>query len=123
MIRSALAVAAASIAASVTFSPPVLAQDETDQRFGTVHFETSCNEVAQRRFDRAMRYQHSFWYRESRGLFEDPLAADPECAIAYWGIALSLLFNPHVPPPVQNLALGLAALEKGRTLGAKTQRE
>jgi len=43
MIRSALAVAAASIAASVTFSPPVLAQDETDQRFGTVHFETSCN--------------------------------------------------------------------------------
>jgi hypothetical protein len=56
MVRSALAVAAASIAASVSFSPPVLAQDETDQRFGTVHFETSCNEVAQRRFDRAMRY-------------------------------------------------------------------
>ena len=66
MIRSALAVAAASIAASVSFPQPVLAQDETDQRFGTVHFETSCNEVAQRRFDRAMRYQHSFWYRESR---------------------------------------------------------
>ena len=58
-----------------------------------------------------------------KGLFDEALAADPECAIAYWGIALSLLFNPHVPPPTQNVALGLAALEKGRALGAKTQRE
>ncbi len=123
MIRSALAVAAASIAASVSFSPPVLAQDETDQRFGTVHFETSCNEVAQRRFDRAMRYQHSFWYRESKELFEEVLKADPDCGMAYWGIALSLLNNPHAPPPVGNLPIGLAAVEKGKAIGAKTQRE
>src|SRR5262249_30018143 len=56
-------------------------------------------------------------------LFEEALAADPGCAIAYWGVALTLLFNPHVPPPTQNLGLGLAALEKGRSLGAGTQRE
>jgi hypothetical protein len=90
---------------------------------GTVHFETSCNEVAQRRFDRAMRYQHSFWYRESKELFEEVLKADPDCGIAYWGIALSLLNNPHAPPPVGNLPLGLAAIEKGKATGAKTQRE
>src|SRR5215472_12449527 len=123
MIRSALAVAAASIAASVSFSPPVLAEDESDQRLGTVHFETSCNEVAQRRFDRAMRYQHSFWYRESKELFEEVLKADPDCGIAYWGIALSLLNNPHAPPPVGNLPLGLTAIEKAKAIGAKTQRE
>jgi hypothetical protein len=70
MIRSASAFAAASIAASIAFSQPIVGQEETDQRLGTVHFETSCNEVAQRRFDRAMRYQHSFWYRESKELFE-----------------------------------------------------
>jgi tetratricopeptide (TPR) repeat protein len=123
MIRSAFAVAAASIAASFACSQPVVAQDETDQRFGTVHFDTSCNEVAQRRFDRAMRYQHSFWYRESKGIFEEALKADPECGIAYWGIALSLLNNPHAPPPVGNLPLGLAAIEKAKAVGAKTQRE
>ena len=39
------------------------------------------------------------------------------------GIALSLLFNPHIQTPPENLALGLAALEKGRALGARTQRE
>jgi tetratricopeptide (TPR) repeat protein len=123
MIRSALAVAGASIAASVSFSHPILAQEETDQRFGTVHFETSCNDVAQRRFDRAMRYQHSFWYRESKEIFEEAIKADPECGIAYWGIALSLLNNPHAPPPVGNLPLGVAAIEKAKAVGAKTQRE
>jgi hypothetical protein len=104
-------------------SQPVVGQADVDQQLGSVHFATSCNEVAQRRFDRAMRYQHSFWYRPAKELFEEALAADPECAIAYWGIALTLLFNPHVPPPAQNLALGLGALEKGRALGALTQRE
>jgi tetratricopeptide (TPR) repeat protein len=123
MIRSAFAFAAASIAASVSFSQFTFSQEETDQRLGTVHFETSCNEVAQRRFDRAMRYQHSFWYRESKELFEEVLKADPDCGIAYWGIALSLLNNPHAPPPVGNLPLGLAAIEKGKAIGAKTQRE
>jgi len=123
MIRSAFAVAAASIAASFSFSQPIFGQDETDQRLGTVHFDTSCNEVAQRRFDRAMRYQHSFWYRESKELFEEVLKADPDCGIAYWGIALSLLNNPHAPPPVGNLPLGLTAIEKAKAIGAKTQRE
>jgi hypothetical protein len=56
MVRSASAIAAASIAATLSVSRPALSQEETDQRLGTVHFETSCNEVAQRRFDRAMRY-------------------------------------------------------------------
>src|SRR5215813_14941877 len=106
MIRSAFAVAAASIAANVSFSQPIFGQEETDQRLGTVHFETSCNEVAQRRFDRGMRYQHSFWYRESKEIFEEVLKADPDCAIAYWGIAQSLLANPFNPTPANNLTNG-----------------
>src|SRR5262245_15713536 len=126
MTRASLAAAstiAAAIAASMPGAQPAFGQVDSDQRLGRVHFETSCNEVAQRRFDRAMRYQHSFWYRESTAIFEEVLNVDPECAIAYWGIALSLLYNPHAPPPPENLPLGLAALQKGKTVGAKTQRE
>ena len=119
-IVTAMAVAAT---AWIAFAPPVSGEDETDQRFGTVHFATSCNETAQRRFDRAMRYQHSFWYQSSKEIFEDVLKADPACGIAYWGIALSLLYNPHAPPPVPNLPLGLAALQKAKAVGAGTQRE
>jgi hypothetical protein len=90
---------------------------------GKVHFATSCNEVAQRRFDRTLRYQHSFWYRESKEIFEEVLKADPECGIAYWGIAQSLLANPFNPTPPKNLSEGLAAVEKGKAVGAKSQRE
>ena len=67
MRASLFAVTIASVATLGCFAPPAIAQQDTDQRFGTVHFETSCNEAAQRRFDRAMRYQHSFWYRCVQG--------------------------------------------------------
>jgi hypothetical protein len=94
-----------------------------DDKLGSVHFETSCNAAAQAEFDRGMLYQHSFWYRASQKAFESALKKDPDCGIAYWGIALSLLNNPHGAPPPSNLPLGLAALEKGRAIGAKTERE
>jgi hypothetical protein len=42
-----------------------------------------------------------------------------ECAIAYWGIALSLLYNPHAPPPPDNLPSGWLPSNK-EALGAKT---
>jgi hypothetical protein len=101
---------------------PVFGQSD-DKKLGTVHFETSCKPEAQMLFDRAMLYQHSFWYRASQRVFEDVLKADPECGIANWGIALSLLWNPHTVPPVKNLADGAAALERAKDIGAKTQRE
>ena len=105
------------------FGGPSVAQENAEQKLGTVQFATSCNETAQRRFDRAMRYQHSFWYTASKEIYEETLKADPECAIAYWGIALSLLNNPHSPVPAPNLPLGLAAIEKAKAIGAKSQRE
>ena len=108
---------------AVTGSAPAIAQDEVDQKFGKVHFATTCNDVAQRRFDRAMRYQHSFWYAESKEIYEEAIKADGECAIAYWGIALSLLNNPHGAIPAPNLPLGLAAIEKAKAVNAKSERE
>ena len=56
-----------------------------------MQFETSCKPAAQKLFNQGMLYQHSFWYRASQRTFEDVLKADPKCAMAYWGIALSLL--------------------------------
>jgi tetratricopeptide (TPR) repeat protein len=102
---------------------PAAAQDNTDQQLGQVSFQTSCNDVAQRRFDRAMRYQHSYWYRQAREIFDEALKADPSCAIAYWGIALGLWDNQHNPPPAPNNAPALEAIRKAQAIGAKTQRE
>jgi hypothetical protein len=123
MMREFWFAAALAAIATLGASSPVLAQDEADQKLGKVHFATTCNEVAQRRFDRGMRYQHSFWYAESKSIYEEAIKADPDCAIAYWGIALSLLSNPHGAIPAPNLPLGLAAIEKAKAIGANSERE
>jgi hypothetical protein len=109
-------------AAGISISQPVLAQPALET-LGKVHFETSCTPDAAAAFDRAMLFQHSFWYRASQRSFEAALKADPGCAIADWGIALSLLWNPHTAPPAKNLADGAAAIAKGKDVGARTERE
>jgi hypothetical protein len=101
----------------------IAAQPHSGQHLGEVHFQTSCNAAAQAHFDRGMRYQHSFWYRESKASFEEALRTDRECAIAYWGIAQSLLANPFNPTPPKNLLEGRAAIQKATQLGAGTARE
>jgi hypothetical protein len=121
MIKAPIAIAAAA-AAGLLLAQPALGQSDIN-KLGTVHFETSCKPEAQKLFDTGMLYQHSFWYRASQQVFADVLKADPECGIAYWGIALSLLWNPHVAPPAKNLAEGAAAIAKGKSVGANSQRE
>jgi hypothetical protein len=121
MIKTSFVVAAAA-AVGLSSTQPASGQSD-GQKLGTVHFETTCKPEAQKLFDSGMLYQHSFWYRASQRVFEDVLQADPECGIAYWGIALSLLWNPHVAPPAKNLAEGAAAIAKGKSVGAKSQRE
>jgi hypothetical protein len=116
------ALASAAALASLFAAAPGLAHDGKDQ-LGTVHFPTSCTPQAQTLFDKAMLFQHSFWYSASGRAFEDVLKADPGCAIAYWGYAQSLLANPFNPTPPKNLALGLETVRRGQAVGAKTQRE
>jgi len=115
-----LLIAAATVAA--VYSGSALAANGNKQ-LGKVHFETSCTPAAQKLFDQGMLYQHSFWYRASKQAFEDALKADPGCAIAYWGIGLALLYNPHAPPPPASLPAGLEAIQKAKALNAKTERE
>jgi hypothetical protein len=112
---SAFAVAAIFVGAAQAQS--------VEDRLGKVHFETSCTPAAQEFFDRGMLYQHSFWYSAANRTFEDVLKEDSSCGIAYWGIALTYLYNPHAPPPPDKLPLGLEAVKKGQAIGAKTQRE
>ena len=113
---------AVTLSAGLSLAQPALAQ-ANDEKLGTVNFETSCKPEAQKLFNQGMLYQHSFWYRASQNVFEDVLKADPQCGIAYWGIALSMLWNPHVPTPAKNLADGSIMIAKGKSVGAGTQRE
>ena len=122
MSKSNAILSALVAAAGASLSQPVLAHT-VDEKLGKVHFETSCTSAAGAAFDQGMLYQHSFWYSASQRAFNEALEADPKCGIAYWGIALALLWNPHVAPPAKNLAEGAAIIAKGQQVGAATERE
>jgi tetratricopeptide (TPR) repeat protein len=123
-MRTSVVLAAAGLAAlAIGPSQRAAGQSDVDQQLGSVNFEISCNDTAQRRFNRAMRYQHSYWYAAAKEIFEEVAKADETCGMAYWGVALALLNNPHSAIPQPNLAPGLAAIQKARQVGARTERE
>ena len=94
------------------------------EQFGRVLFKTSCTAEAQIQFDRALAMLHSFFFPETVKAFNAIPQADPGCAIAYWGIAISQRPNPLVGPfDAATLKRGLDAIEKGEAIGAKTGRE
>jgi hypothetical protein len=94
------------------------------QGLGNVHFETSCTPQAQEKFDGGLAMVHSFFYPNSIQAFTEAATADPQCAIAYWGIAISSRPNPLVLPlTTAVLKSGWEAVEKGKATGGKTERE
>ena len=100
-------------------------QHRNGEKLGEVHFATSCNELAQRDFNRAVALLHSFQFSRAIERFNAVLREDSTCAIAYWGIALSDWSNPFAPGQKDKgqLQLGRQSAERGKELGAKTDRE
>ena len=94
------------------------------ENIGSVHIQISCSEDAQRQFDRAVAILHSFFYPETVKAFSAIAQAEPSCAMAYWGVAISQRPNPLVPPfSHEALQAGWNAIEKARAARAPTQYE
>ena len=93
-------------------------------KLGTVAFANSCAPAAQGSFERGVALLHSFWFAEGEKAFREALDRDPTCAIATWGIATILIGNTFTvgPSPV-DAQRAQEAIDRGRTIGAKTQRE
>jgi len=93
-------------------------------RLGKVDFPTSCAPAAQPHFTRGVALLHSFWLDAAIKEFTEAAQIDPTCAIAGWGVAMAWMGNPLAgPPSARGLKDGAAAVEKAKTMGAKTQRE
>lgn len=87
------------------------------QEFGYVDFEVSCNEAVQADFNRALAMLHNMMYVSARGDFEEITSTDPECAMAYWGVATTL-FQPlwGTRPDKETLQQGWQTINKAREL-------
>ncbi len=65
-------------------------EELTETQLGTVHFPVSCSTSVQQPFTRGVALLHSFWYEEAEKEFIDIAKDDPKCAMAHWGIAMSI---------------------------------
>ena len=100
-------------------------QHGSEEKLGTVRFTTSCNDAAQKEFNRAVALLHSFQFSRAIAGFNAVLQADASCGIADWGIALSDWSNPFAPggKDKSQLEAGRESAERGKATGAKTERE
>ena len=117
-----LSLAAAMAATAAAAIAPAHAET-AGERVGQVHFAISCSAPAQRQFDRAVAILHSFWYPEAAKAFAAIGETHPGCAMAQWGVAMSVWYPLWYPPSEASLKTGSAAVEKARSIGAKTDRE
>ena len=94
-------------------------------QLGKVDFPNSCSPAVQAKFLRGVAMLHSFWYSAAERTFEEVAAEDPSCAIAAWGFASILMSNPLAGSgaSAKDALRAQAALDKGRQMGAKTERE
>ncbi len=93
------------------------------EKIGQVRFPVSCAAAVQKPFERAVALLHSFWYLEAAKAFTAIAQTDPDCAIAYWGLAMSNWTQIWSPPPPAALKRGWEAVEKAKAAAAKTPRE
>jgi tetratricopeptide (TPR) repeat protein len=96
---------------------------EHSPELGKVSFETTCSPAAQALFARGVSWLHSFGYQDSEQSFSKAAAADPTCAMAFWGVAMSNYHPLWAAPTPAEFAKGKDAIEKAKAAGAKSQRE
>src|SRR5438067_7604079 len=97
-------------------------EELTEAQLGTVHFPSSCLAGEQKAVERGVAMLHSFWYEEAEKQFEQIGKEDSQCAIAHWGVAMSLWHQLWNRPDPATLERGGAQLKTAKSLPA-TPRE
>jgi tetratricopeptide (TPR) repeat protein len=118
------------LAAFLLVTAPVFADQDHQhgptglEKLGKVNFPTSCSAKAQPQFERAVAMLHSFWYEEAAKAFAQIASAEPSCAMAHWGFAMSK-FHPlwsDFPTP-EDLAKSKEGIAQARAAEKLTERE
>ena len=94
-----------------------------DERLGTVSFPISCASASQAPFNRGVALLHNFWYEEARRQFDQLVKTDPGCAMAHWGVAMSIFHQIWDRPSPKDNKLGWARMRRAQSLKAGSVRE
>jgi tetratricopeptide (TPR) repeat protein len=101
----------------------IISCSPSGEQFGAVEFETSCSPKAQKDFDLGIALLHSFEYDEAEKAFAKVVDAEPETAIAWWGVAMSNFHPLWAPPTPAELVKGAKAIAIAQSLSKKSARE
>jgi hypothetical protein len=123
MKRAAAAVLAMAFARSVHPSDDEHHSHPAPEQLGSVTFATSCTSAVKPVFERALALLHSFAYTASEHAFRDVAGRDPGCAIAHWGIAMSLFHQLWEPPSGDELREGAEQIRRAVEIRAGSLRE
>lgn len=105
------------------FAQPTPPPDSATDGLGHVHMDTSCAPSVSAAFDRALALLHNFWFARALDAFTEVARADPQCAIAYWGAAMTYN-HPFWDAPTQaDETAAWAFVQKGRRATRKAPRE
>ena len=85
-------------------------------QFGTVAFQTSCGNAVQEDFNLGVKLLHSFEYDEAEKVFAGIIDRQPDCAMAYWGVAMSNFHPLWTPPLEEELIKGSKAVAIAQSL-------
>lgn len=116
-----LAAFAVLITVSTTAAQHMHGHDPSE--IGQVKFKVSCTAAAQKQFNRAVAWLHSFEYEEAEKAFQEVTVTDPRCGMGFWGIAMSQYHPLWAPPTMAQLQRASSAVEQARATGAGTPRE
>src|SRR5206468_10852466 len=122
-MKTRIHLAAPLIAVALAAAGAAFAQ--SGDKLGKVEFPNSCSPVVQEKLLRGIAMLHSFYYSAAQNAFEEVAAEDNSCAIAAWGYASILMLNPiqGIGASLKGAEQAQAAINKGRQMGAKTERE
>ena len=95
-----------------------------DPNFGDVSFALSCRYDLRETFNLGLSLMHSFEYAEAEKAFVSVLDQDPDCLMAYWGTAMSILNHPlSFKQNSKSLERGEKLLKVAQTLTPNNDRE
>src|SRR5499433_431380 len=107
--------------ATIALVPP--RANAFQQHFGEVHFPIACKAEVQDEFDLALAMLHTFSFPAAAKTFTAISRKDPECAMAYWGLAATAIGSLYGGRPGPMALQGEAAVKRAQAIGGKTPRE
>ncbi len=119
---------AASVFVLLLAPPPLYAQstrvsDRPVAGLGHAHMDISCAPGVAADFDRSLALLHNFWYARALTAFTDVAGRDPDCAMGYWGAAMTYNHPFWDPPTRAEESAAWALVQKGLAASRKSPRE